>query len=90
MKILQNRAKMGKIETALEVLQGMRKFVVMVLLIAIGIIFRVENLINGDNFVTLLEGTAVAFMASNSIEHLSSAVKAWVGVGDKDATKDSQ
>ena len=41
----------------------------MVIIIIIGIVFRVLDYVNGVEFVSLLKGIGVAFMASNAIEH---------------------
>jgi hypothetical protein len=54
----------------LSVFVNMRKMIVMMLLIAVGITFRLTNLVNGQEFVDLLKNTVVAFFASNSIEHV--------------------
>jgi hypothetical protein len=67
-----------KLAEFLDFLQGFRKFIVMLLLIVVGIVFRLENLISGTDFVTLLQGTAIAFMASNAVENIGSTVKAWI------------
>lgn len=70
----------------LDVIQGFRKFIIMLLLIVIGIVFRLENLLTGTDFVNLLQGTAVAFMASNAVEHIGSTIKEWMsnqGSADK-------
>ena len=59
-------------------LNGYRKYSVMILFIVIGVVFRVTDLINGAEFVDLLKGTGIAFMAFNGIEHTSKAVIEWV------------
>jgi len=59
------------------VLNGFRKFLIMLLLIAVGIAFRVCNLINGSELVTLLETTAVAFFGANIGEHIAATVAEW-------------
>ena len=69
---------MGFRSDALAFLNGFRKFVVMMMLVVIGIIFRVTDYINGKEFVDLLSATAVAFMSFNGVEHMTKAVKAWI------------
>jgi len=46
----------------------------MFILIVISIIFRVNGLLTGIEFVALLKGTAIAFFSSNAIEHIKTAV----------------
>jgi hypothetical protein len=67
-----------KLIELLDVIQGFRKFIVMLLLITIGVAFRLGNVISGSDFVNLLQGTTVAFMASNAVENIGSTVKAWI------------
>lgn len=62
----------------LDAIQGFRKLIVMLMLIVVGVVFRLENLISGSDFVNLLQGTAVAFMASNAVEHVGSTIKEWI------------
>lgn len=56
----------------IERIKGLRKWSIMVLVITIGVVFRVLELLNGIEFVALIKGVAVAFMASNAIEHAKS------------------
>lgn len=62
----------------IQFLNGFRKFSIMVLLIVVGVIFRVTDFISGAEFVDLLKATTVAFMATNGIEHMSKSVIEWV------------
>lgn len=80
-------AKMAAwLQNVLSFLNGFRKFVIMFLLIVVGIIFRLTDHISGQEFVDLLQNTAVAYMAFNGVEHLTDAVKDWVK-GKIDAEK---
>lgn len=56
-------------------LNGFRKFTVMFMLIVIGTIFLVTKHLNGAEFVELLKYTAIAYMGSNGLEHMTNAVK---------------
>jgi hypothetical protein len=67
-----------KIAEWLDAIQGFRKMIIMLLLVIVGVVFRIENLITGTDFVNLLQGTTVAFMASNSVEHIGSTIKEWI------------
>lgn len=58
----------------LERIKGLRKWTVMMVIIIVGIIFRVTSLITGLEFVGLIKGVAVAFMASNAVEHVKGIV----------------
>ena len=55
-------------------IKGLRKWSIMMIVIIVGIIFRVTALISGLEFVGLIKGVAVAFMASNAIEHVREAL----------------
>ena len=60
------------------VLNGFRKFTVMLIIITTGIVFRVINYISGAEFVDLVKSSVVAYMAFNGLEHTTKAVVAWV------------
>jgi hypothetical protein len=60
---------MNMIDKWIERIRGLRKWSIMVVIILIGIVFRVMGYVNGVEFVSLLKGIGVAFMASNAIEH---------------------
>jgi hypothetical protein len=64
---------------------GARKFTVIVLLLVVGVWFRVLDYINGREFVDLMSATIVAFMSVNGIEHATSTVKEWL----KNKTKEN-
>lgn len=57
-------------------IQGLRKSIVMIALIAITAAFRAKGLIDPSNFEGLLKATVIAYFGSNSIEHYSAMVKA--------------
>lgn len=67
-----------KIDEAVEILLGLRKFIVMMSLIIIGVVFRVKNYLAGEEFVELLKATSIAFMASNSIERIGETIKSYI------------
>lgn len=72
-------AKMAAwLENTISLLNGFRKFVIMFSLIVIGIAFRLSGHISGQEFVDLLQNTAVAYMTFNGVEHLTNAVKEWI------------
>ena len=60
---------MNMIDKWIERIRGLRKWSIMMIIIGIGILFRVYGLLNGVEFVSLIKGIGVAFMASNAIEH---------------------
>lgn len=64
-----------KIADFINVIFGFRKFLILLAVYAIAIIFRVKGLINGDELVRLLEPTTIAFIGANGIEHITAAVK---------------
>lgn len=54
-------------------IKGLRKWSIMMVIITVGVIFLVNGLISGIEFVALIKGTAVAFMTSNAVEHVKDA-----------------
>lgn len=66
------------LNNVIQFLNGFRKFSVMVLLMLIGVGFRISGHISGQEFVELLRYTVVAFMGTNALEHMSNAVVEWV------------
>lgn len=54
---------------------GLRKTIIMLVLIAICIGFRIANLMSGENMVELLKNTVIAYFGANSVEHFSAMVK---------------
>jgi hypothetical protein len=64
-----------KIAELINVVFGFRKFLILLVLYAIAIIFRIKGLINGAEMVQLIEPTTIAFIGANGVEHVVSAVK---------------
>lgn len=69
---------MSRLKDFISVLSGFRKFSVIMLVILVGILFRVLDYISGAEFVDLLKNTTIAFMSFNGIEHMTGAIKEWV------------
>src|ERR1044072_7955616 len=67
-----------KIAEIINVIFGFRKFLLMLLVFLIAVIFRVGNLINGSEMVDLLKSTTLVFMGANGVEHVVVAVKNYV------------
>ena len=59
----------------LKLFMGFRKFITIVIVIATAITFRLLNYVNGSEFVDLLKGCVIAYMATNIGSHLVSAIK---------------
>lgn len=78
---------MSFIQDAIQVLNGYRKFSIMLLLIILGASFRLLSLytlrkyqfeiISGAEMVDLIKMTGVAFFACNAGVHITDAVKNW-------------
>jgi hypothetical protein len=64
-----------KIAEIINVIFGFRKFLLMLLVFVIGVVFRLANLINGSEMVDLLKSTTLAFMGANGVEHIVTAAK---------------
>lgn len=67
-----------KIADFLNVIFGFRKFILLLILYSVGVIFRCKDLINGSELVDLFKTTTVAFIGANSVEHVVSAAKAYM------------
>lgn len=67
-----------KIKEFLSFLNGFRKFSFMILLLTVAIIFRVLEYINGAEFVDLMKGTTIGFLATNGIEHTTKVIREWL------------
>lgn len=64
-----------KLAELLNVIFGFRKFILMLFVISIAVIFRILNFVNGSEMVDLLKATTVAFFGANGIEHIMTVVK---------------
>lgn len=58
----------------MSVIKGLRKWSIMFIIIIIGITFRINEMLNGTEFVSLIKGVSIAFMSSNAIEHTKEAI----------------
>ena len=76
-----------KIAEWINVIFGFRKFIAWFGLFLVGIIFRVQNLIDGPAFVDLMKSTFMGFVAANGVEHIMTTVK---GVMDQRTAQMSQ
>lgn len=61
---------MSLLNKIVSTIKGLRKWSIMFLLVVIGVVFRVNDLLTGVEFVALLKGTAIAFFSSNAVEHV--------------------
>jgi len=55
----------------------LQKVLIMLLLIAIGVIFRIEGLISGSDMVDLLKNTVIAFFAVHATQHIVATANAY-------------
>jgi len=77
-----------KLSDFIAIFLGVRKTLIMFALLLIGIVFRIKGLINGDQLVSLLQGTTVAFFAANSIEHVGETIKHYVNSKGEQVTEE--
>ncbi len=70
-----------KLAELINVIFGMRKFILMMILYIVGIVFRLMNLVSGAEMVDLFKATTIAFMGANGVEHLVMAVKSYNSKG---------
>lgn len=52
----------------ISIIKGLRKWSIMMIIIIIGVIFLAKGILTGVEFVALIKGVGVAFMASNAVE----------------------
>lgn len=62
----------------LEASYGFRKFMIMISLIVSGIYYLHTGKLSGREFVDLVQGTAMAFMAANSVETMGGVISDWL------------
>lgn len=68
-----------KVAEIFNLIFGFRKFLLMLALFAVGIVFRVKGYLDGNQFVDLLKGTTISFFAANGVEHIVRTVSAVMG-----------
>jgi hypothetical protein len=72
-----------KIAELINVVFGFRKFILMVLLFGVGVIFRLKGYVDGGQFVDLMKNTTIAFFAANGFEHLTTTVREYIAANGK-------
>ena len=77
-----------KLADFIAIFLGLRKTIVMFALLLIGIVFRIEELINGEQLVTLLQSTTIAFFAANSVEHVGETIRHYVNSKGQQVTEE--
>lgn len=65
----------AKLAEFLAVFFGFRKLLILMILFIVGIIFRLNDLINGAEMVDLFKTTAIAFMGANGVGKIVNAVR---------------
>lgn len=50
--------------------EGKRKFTIMCVVIAVSVIFRMQNLIDGHDFALIIKDVSIAFMGANLVKHI--------------------
>lgn len=75
-----------KLAELINLIFGLRKFIAWVALFLVGIIFRITDKIDGEQFVDLIKSTFVAFVAANGAEHIINVVKTYVAAKGQPVT----
>jgi hypothetical protein len=70
----------------LNIFIDLQKALVMLLLIVIGIVFRIYGLVNGTELVDLLKNTVIAFFAVQATQHIVATVNTYYN--NKNAPED--
>ena len=74
------------IQNLIDILYGFRKILAFFSLFIVAVIFRVEKLLDGGQFIDLMKAVTVSFFAGNSVEHFTSMVKDYIGSKDNNNT----
>lgn len=69
---------------------GFRKFIAWLALFLVGIVFRIMNYIDGEQFVDLIKTTFGGFVLANGFEHVVNATKTYVGKKAEAAIKNRE
>lgn len=64
-----------KIAEIINIIFGFRKFLLMLILYVVGVIFRIKGYLDGAEMVDLFKSTTLAFMGANGVEHIVTCVK---------------
>ena len=62
------------INKIVKIITGLRKWSIMMVIIIIGVLFLASGFLTGVEFVALIKGVGVAFMASNAVERTVESV----------------
>ena len=57
------------------IIKGLRTWSIMILILSISCAFLMTGLLTGIEFVALIKGVGVAFMASNAVERAGDVIK---------------
>ena len=57
---------------------GFRKFSIMLIIFVVSVLLLLFKILDGAEWVDLLKPIAVAYFATNSIEHFTTMAKAWI------------
>jgi len=66
-----------KIADLINIVFGFRKFIAWLGIFLTAIIFRLNDLVDGAQFVDLMKNTFLAFVTANGVEHVIGAVKSY-------------
>lgn len=77
-----------KVAEIINIIFGFRKFLLMLVIYIVGILFRLKGLISGGEMVDLFKATTIAFMGANGVEHIVTAVKEYNAGKSQPANQD--
>lgn len=64
-----------KLAELINIVFGFRKFLLMLAICLIGVIFRIKGLVDGSEMVDLLKTTTLGFFGANGVEHVITCIK---------------
>lgn len=67
-----------KLAEFFELLYDFRQFITFFVLLFVAVIFRVDNFINGNEFVDLMKNVSVALFAVHGLQHIMSVGKDFI------------
>lgn len=66
-----------KLAELINIIFGFRKFLLMLVLYVVGIVFRIKGLLAGAEMVDLFKSTTIAFFGANGVEHILTTVQGY-------------
>ncbi len=63
-----------------EIWEGKRKFSIMLIVLGVGITFRLMDLIDGHDFASMIKDVSISFMGANLVKHIIDTAQDYINV----------